>query len=79
MQELEYEGYIVSLGEVLRDLILEAKKNKDDSVGKESEEFNTGYLSAYHRIVTLMQQQAEIYEIPLEKIGLEGFEESDLI
>ena len=74
-----YESYIIGLGEIIKEYAEEAKKNKDLSIGTGREQFATGYLSGFHRIVTLMQQQAEIYDIPLEKISLDKLNEIDLI
>jgi hypothetical protein len=74
-----YESYIISLGEIIKEYALEAKKNKDLSIGTKNEQFATGYLSGFHRIVTLMQQQAEIYDISLEEISLDKLNEIDLI
>lgn len=75
----DYESYIISLVEIIKEYAEEAKKNKDLSMGTEHEQFATGYLSGFYRIVTLMQQQAEIYDISLKKIGLDKLNEIDLI
>ncbi|MNI74447.1 hypothetical protein D3C73_1305300 [compost metagenome] len=74
-----YEAFSVTLGEALNELALEAKAHQLSSVGTENEDFNTGYLSAFHRVITLVQQQADIFDIGLENIGLDKIKESDLI
>ncbi|ARJ41618.1 hypothetical protein B1H58_06035 [Pantoea alhagi] len=75
----EYEALVVTLGEAMQELAIEAKAKKVASIGTDKENFQTGYLSAFHRVITLMQQQADIYEIPLDKIGLDKIKEQDLI
>ena len=74
-----YKSYLISLGEVIREYAKEAKRNKDLAIGTEREQLATGYLSGFHRIVTLMQQQAEIYDISLKEISLDKLDETDLI
>lgn len=73
----KYEAFSITLGEALLEMAIEAKENQVISIGKGSEDFQTGYLSAFHRVITLMQQQAEIFDVSLEKIGLDKIKESD--
>lgn len=73
-----YECYCISLGEVLHKYVVEAQEKKRRSVGTNEEDFSIGYLCAFHRIITLMQQQAEIFEIPHGDLGID-FDENDLI
>jgi hypothetical protein len=53
-------------------------KQKDIVAGSNHESFATGYLAGFHRVLTLMQQQAEIFDIPLKEIGID-IDENDLI
>ena len=64
-----YEGYINVLGEALREIVLEAMTEPRD-------EFRQGYLTGLHRVVTLMQQTAETYEIPPEALGVANIQEN---
>ncbi|MFD3247121.1 hypothetical protein [Rahnella aquatilis] len=73
-----YEALTSTLGEALSELALEAKAKHIASVGTNNEDFQTGYLSAFHRVITLIQQQADIYDIDLQDIGLDKIKESDL-
>jgi hypothetical protein len=73
-----YKSYCIAFGESFKEVILEAIKKKEKSLGTEDEDFNTGYLCAFHRILTLMQQQAEIFELPFEELGID-FKETELI
>jgi hypothetical protein len=43
----------------------------------EKEDYKTGYMMGFHRFVTLMQQQAAVFDIPLNEIGLADFDESE--
>lgn len=73
-----YQSYCVSLGEPLKEYVIEAKRRKDNSIGSKEESFLTGYLCGIHRIITLMQQQAEAYDLPLNELGVD-FMENDLM
>ncbi|MCP5467922.1 MAG: hypothetical protein H7A32_01470 [Deltaproteobacteria bacterium] len=43
-------------------------------------DFAIGYMAAFHRIVSLMQQQAEAFSISIDEIGLEGIDaDEDLV
>lgn len=75
----KYKSYLISLGEVIREYAIEAKRNKESLIGTKDEEFAAGYLCGFHRIVTLMQQHAESYDIELAEISLNDISESDLI
>lgn len=74
-----YKSYLISIGEIIKKYAEEAKKDKESAVGTTHEDFATGYLAGFHRIITLMQQQAEIYEIPLKEMSLDKLNEIDLI
>jgi len=79
MEFNEYEALAVTLCEALQELALEAKANKIAAIGTDTENYQTGYLSAFHRVITLIQQQADIYDVPLEKLSLDKIKEIDLI
>ncbi len=68
--------YLRDLGYLLRELAVEAKQKATAS----QSEFATGYMAGFHRVVSLMQQQAEAFEIPLEDLELDGFDpDSELV
>ncbi|WP_259779846.1 hypothetical protein [Aestuariispira ectoiniformans] len=62
--------YLKDLGLLIKDLALEAKTQ---SVEK-STDFSIGYMAGFHRVVSLMQQQAETFGISMEDIGLENID-----
>jgi len=75
----KYESFCIALGESLSEVIKEAIEKKQlENKDKNSMDFNNGYICGFHRIITLMQQQAEIFEIPYEEIGID-FDETQLI
>jgi len=74
-----YKACLITFCEALQPIIEEAKSRKKLSIGKKNENFDTGYLCCLHRIITLIQQQAEIYEISLDDLSLSDLKENDLI
>lgn len=71
-----YQNYLKDLGEGIKELALEAKQQ---AVEKGSD-FSLGYMAGFHRIVSLMQQQAESFDIPVKEIGLDGIDaDGDLV
>ena len=66
-----YEGYVRVLGEALREAVREAIE-----AGPRTD-FDTGYLMGFHRVVTLMQQTADIYEIPPDALGIADIDEGE--
>jgi len=46
----------------------------------DKEEYFEGYAFAYSRVISLLIQQAEVYNIPLSELGLDDIEvEKDLL
>ena len=73
-------NYILDLGVLITEKALEAKRSRDGSVGSEDYEFQQGYLMALHEVVSLMQQQADVFGIDRADIGLADLEpETDLV
>jgi hypothetical protein len=71
----KYKACLITFGEALKQIVKEEKIKKNTN----KNEFNSGYLCSLHRTVRLLQQQAEIYNIPLHEICLEDLSEEDLI
>ena len=65
-----YQDYLKDLGVLIKELALEAKQQAIEN----RNDFSIGYMSGFHRIVSLMQQQAEAFNIPVEEIGLNGID-----
>jgi hypothetical protein len=70
-----YENYIADLGDLVTEAARDAIREYHDSINSDSSEFKSGYMMAFHRIVTLMQQQADAFQIPRENIGLAAIDE----
>jgi hypothetical protein len=74
----KYQAYLESLGEVISEYAKEAKQKCAEAAPGSEKEFADGYLSAFYRIATLMQQHAEPYYIGMKELGLDGVDEPDL-
>lgn len=71
-----YQNYLRDTGLLIKELALEAKQQ----AGEKGSDFSIGYMAGFHRIVSLMQQQAEAFDIPFEEIGLDGIDaDEDLV
>lgn len=69
-----YKHYLRDLGDLVRAQALDAKRRSVAAAGTEEAEFRNGYRLAYHSIVSLMQQQAEAFGIPLDDLRLDGLD-----
>lgn len=72
-------AYLLDLGSLLREEALKAKRDRDNASG-ESKSFEQGRLMGFYEVISLMQQQARAFNIPMGEIGLEDVEpERDLL
>jgi len=69
-----HKNYLKDLGMLIQETAKEAKAAYLES-SQEKEAFSLGYFMACHRVVTLMQQQAEAFCIPLQDLCLEHISE----
>lgn len=71
-----YRNYLSDLGITLKEMALEAKQKARVS----GTDFDIGYMAGFHRVLSLMQQQAEAFAIPLEEISLADIDpDEDLV
>lgn len=70
-----YEAYVRTLADPLKEYLIEARDSYLRSKGTQDEDYRTGYLMAFHRVVTLMQQQAEACNVPDDVLGLADIKE----
>ena len=70
----KFEHYLFDLGRLVREYALAAVEERQKQEDSTSLEFYEGYILGFHRIVSLMQQQALAFGIELEDIQLEGLE-----
>ena len=75
--EKNFEGYVTTLMEPLVEYAVRALEDYENIEEESSKVFHQGYISGFHRIITLMQQHAEIYNIPLSDLGLDKIKEED--
>ena len=66
----KFRNYLLDLGQLIKESALEAIEEREKHRGQPAQEFYDGYVLGLHRIVSLMQQQAWVFGIPLEEIGL---------
>lgn len=70
----QFANYVRDLGRFVREMALESKQLRDAARGTDDEAFRAGHLMALHEVVSLMQQQAVAFQIPLEAISLADIE-----
>jgi len=68
-----HANYLLDLGHLVREAGEQAKKDADQA--SESDRlFQRGRLMAYYEVLSLMQQQAEAFQLPLEELALDGLD-----
>ena len=74
------ENYATDLGGLIAEKAREARYARDGAEEKSDRDYQLGYLMAYHEVVSLMQQQADIFGIERRSIGIADIDpENDLI
>ena len=68
MDKEQCVNYLYDLAVLLKEKAFEAKGSKEnDSAGKD---YNLGRSMAFYEVISLMQQQAQAFGIPLNEIAL---------
>lgn len=76
---MSIELYTLDLCALLKEMARKAKMENQASSDKDKE-YSLGRLMAFHEVISLMQQQAEAFGIPLARLGLEDINpERDLL
>jgi hypothetical protein len=71
-----HANYLSDMGRHVAEMAIEAKGKLDES----SDLFSCGKLMAYYEVVSLMKQQADAFQLPIEDVGLAGIDpERDLL
>jgi hypothetical protein len=70
----KFEHYLFDLGRLVREYALAAVEERQKQGDSACPEFYEGYILGFHRIVSLMQQQALAFGIELKDLQLEGIE-----
>ena len=80
MDQLQCTGYLRDLALLIKDMARRAKTTSDASIKGADRALSLERLMTLHEVVSLMQQQAEAFNIPLADIGLDDIDpEKDLI
>ncbi len=66
---MSLDSYVRDLCALLKEKALEAKE-ESRTVPEDERAFALGRLMAFHEVISLMQQQAQAFGIPLEELGL---------
>jgi hypothetical protein len=76
-----HKNYLFDLGLLIKERALEARRKREKSPsGSLEREFDSGRLMAFNEVISIMQQQAEGFEIPLSDLRLNDIEpDRDLI
>lgn len=61
MEDQTLRNYLHDLGTLVKEYAREAKEQKDSSKGSSSQEYNSGYLMAWHEVVSLGRQMPHHY------------------
>ncbi|WP_224242245.1 hypothetical protein [Hyalangium gracile] len=76
---MSFDLYVRDLSVLLKEKALEAREeSRTASAGDRA--YALGRLMAFHDVISLMQQQAQAFGIPLAEIGLDDIQpEKDLV
>lgn len=80
MSEDKFKYYLHDLGMLLKEKAQAAKNEKDNPCDQKDNDYNIGYLMAFHEVIDLMKQQADVFDIKQDDIGLADIDsERDLL
>ncbi len=76
----KFKNYLLDLGQLVKEYALEAVEERLKHKDQPTQDFYDGYILGFHRIVSLMQQQAQAFGIDLKDLRLDGIEpDRDLV
>ncbi|MBM3201502.1 MAG: hypothetical protein FJZ56_03735 [Chlamydiae bacterium] len=76
----KFKYYLHDLGMLLKEKAQAAKNEKDNPSNQKDNDYNIGYLMAFHEVIDLMKQQADVFDIKQDDIGLADIDaERDLL
>lgn len=80
MDDKSLEHYVKEIIGLLKDHAKQAKLDADHPKKGDSADFNSGFLMAYHQVITVMKNQAPFFDLNQEDLDLADIEpERDLI
>jgi hypothetical protein len=65
------DDYLRDLGQLVKELALEAKASKISAAGTDRYDYELGRLTALHEVVSLTQQQAKAFGLDLAALALD--------
>lgn len=68
-----HENYLLDLGRYVRDAAVAAKRDTE-AASDEDRQFQHGRRMAYYEVLSLMQQQAVVFNLPLGDLSMDGFD-----
>ena len=78
--EGKFKHYLLDLGRLIKEYALAAVAEREKQSDRAAQEFYDGYVQGFHRVVSLMQWQAQAFGIDLKDLQLEGVEpDRDLV
>jgi hypothetical protein len=76
----QLQNYLLDLGQLVKEYAMAAVAEREKHRGQPAQEFYDGYVLGFHRIVSLMQQQALAFGIDLKALELDGIDpDCDLV
>ena len=76
----QLKNYLHDLGQLVKEYAMAAVAEREKHRGQPAQEFYEGYVLGFHRVVSLMQQQAMAFGIDLKALKLDGIEpDRDLV
>lgn len=76
----QLQNYLFDLGGLVKEYARVAVQARQQQQDQAAQEFYDGYVLGFHRIISLMQQQAQAFGIDLKDLQLDGIEpDRDLV
>ena len=70
-----YKNFLFDLGPIIRRRAIEAKVEKDSAApGTEEHDYLSGRVMAFNEVLSIMQQQADGFEIPRSELRLDDLD-----
>jgi hypothetical protein len=66
-----HRHYLRDLGYLLKEMAVEAQR---EHVASQADEFKSGRAIALYEVLSLLQNQAVAFQLPLNDLALEGFD-----
>jgi hypothetical protein len=71
----KYSCYLLDLGDLIKERALGARREREKSPADSPErEFHSGRVIAFNEVISIMQQEAEGFGIPLSDLRLDDIE-----